>query len=225
VRDSGPAGWWRLDERSGTAAFDSSGGGNDLALSGHYYQAVPGAASGDARRVATRFGGDAFNDGNGDLGDVYDFVGNAPFSVETWIRPETLGNQHQMIFTKAEPDGCCSNRNGYYLWLHNASGVGLERFRDVAKDTCSTGQSPPMNAWSHLAVTYDGATIRIYMDGQLSATCADPRVLRDTSAGVTVGYWRGEQSSHHLHGSLDELAVYDRALTGAEVTAHVQAAG
>jgi hypothetical protein len=225
VRDSGPVGWWRLDERSGTAGFDSSGGGNDLALSGHYYQAVPGAASGDARRVATRFGGDAFNDGNGDLGDVYDFAGNAPFSVETWIRPETLGNQHQMIFTKAEPDGCCSNRNGYYLWLHNASGVGLERFRDEAKDTCSTGQSPPMNAWSHLAVTYDGATIRIYMDGQLSATCADPRVLRDTSAGVTVGYWRGEQSSHHLHGSLDELAVYDRALTGAEVTAHVQAAG
>jgi hypothetical protein len=77
VRDSGPVGWWRLDERSGSAGFDSSGNGNDLALTGHYYQAVPGASSGDARRVATRFGGDAFNDGNGDLGDVFDFAGNA----------------------------------------------------------------------------------------------------------------------------------------------------
>jgi hypothetical protein len=225
VRASGPVAWWRLDERSGSSAYDSSGNGNTLALTGHYYQVVPGASPGDARRVATRFGGDAFNDGDGDLGDVFDFAGNAPFSIETWIRPETLGNQHQMILTKAEPDGCCTNRNGYYLWLHNASGVGLERFRDEAKDTCSTGQSPPMNAWSHLAVTYDGSTTRIYMDGQLSATCADPRALRDTPAGLTVGYWRGEQSSHHLHGSLDELAIYDRALTGAEITAHIQASG
>jgi Concanavalin A-like lectin/glucanases superfamily/Camelysin metallo-endopeptidase len=225
VRDSAPVGWWRLDERSGSTAADRSGNGHDATLAGTYQQGFGGVLA-DGRRAATRFGGSGLpNDASASAGDHFDFAGNAPFTLETWIRPESLDWHHQVVVMKGEPPGCCTNRNGWYLWVHNSQGVGLERFRDEAKDTCATNQVPAVDAWSHLAVTYDGADIRIYRNGQLEAICGDTRVLRDTSAAVVFATWPGQGVDHHFHGSLDEVAVYDRALGGAEVAAHFAAVG
>ena len=73
----------------------------------------------------------------------------------------------------------------------------------------------PLNAWTHLAMSWDGTTQRLYVNGALVASRAVAGTLPN-SAGVLRfggnGVW-----SEWFAGRLDEIRVYDRALTQAEL--------
>jgi hypothetical protein len=79
--------------------------------------------------------------------------------------------------------------------------------------------------FAHLVMAYDGALMRLYVDG----------VLRDTANGLLdvpnspdarlVFGDRVQGTFYKLHGVLDEIAIYDHALSPARVAAHFAAAG
>jgi N-acetylneuraminic acid mutarotase len=75
-------------------------------------------------------------------------------------------------------------------------------------------------AWHHVAMTYDGATLRLYVDGSEAASEAATGTLCDSSAPVQLGSFFG--GSNNLNGTLDEVRVHDRALPAEEVLAHSQ---
>src|SRR6185436_15339523 len=73
----------------------------------------------------------------------------------------------------------------------------------------------PVNTWTHLAATYDGARLQLYVNGALVAS-------RAVSGSYEVNanpLWIGGNAVYgeHFQGRLDELRVYDRALTQAEI--------
>jgi hypothetical protein len=68
----------------------------------------------------------------------------------------------------------------------------------------------PLNSWSHLASTYDGTAVRSYVDGELVSAVARPGL----TAGGAVRLGGGRFS-----GLIDELRIYDRALSSSEITA------
>jgi hydrogenase maturation factor HypE len=73
-----------------------------------------------------------------------------------------------------------------------------------------------LSAWTHLAATYDGATLRLYVNGTQVAAKALTGSLAAGTQPLRIGgngVW-GEWFA----GQLDEIRVYDRALTAAEVT-------
>ena len=75
----------------------------------------------------------------------------------------------------------------------------------------------PMNAWTHLAVTYDGTTVRLYVNGAASGTAAFTGSIPASTGVLRIGgnsIW-GEW----YKGSLDELRLYNRALSPAEIQA------
>ena len=97
--------------------------------------------------------------------------------------------------------------------------------RRVPPGTSSTGadigvngtSNLVLNTWTHVAVTYDGATLRLFVNGvQVDSHAASGAVL--TSTGVLrIGgnaYW-GE----YFKGLMDEVRIYNRALTAAEIQA------
>ena len=80
------------------------------------------------------------------------------------------------------------------------------------------------NVWHHVAMSYDGATVRFYLDGQLDGSGADPRPAGTTGVvGLTIGYRYAGVTSTALAGSLADVAVYPAALTQAQLQAHIAA--
>ncbi|HNT78983.1 MAG TPA: hypothetical protein PKH77_28600, partial [Anaerolineae bacterium] len=70
----------------------------------------------------------------------------------------------------------------------------------------------PLNAWVHLAATYDGATLRLYRDGQLVASVAAPGAMAQCSATSAVGS-RSDGKYHFFPGVIDDVRLFDRALS------------
>jgi hypothetical protein len=78
-----------------------------------------------------------------------------------------------------------------------------------------------VNAWTHLAFTYDGATFRIFVNGVQVATRAQAGAISASAQVLRIGgnsVW-GE----YFQGRIDEVRIYNRALTQAEIQADMAA--
>ena len=87
----------------------------------------------------------------------------------------------------------------------------------VERRPSATSAAGPVaaNAWTHLATTYDGANLRLYVNGTLVATRAMTGAIGATSSPLRFGgnvVW-----PEYFQGRIDDIRVYNRALTGAEV--------
>ena len=219
IIDDAPAGFWRLGEREfASTARDASGNG----LNGSYVRVTldqPGAIMHEADS-AVRFEDTA----SVELGDVLDFAGRAPFTLESWLYPTAVGNnQFHMVFQKDGVDS--QGRQGYTLWLNRDPAnativVGAERFRDGVRDVVQHAIPETrfrLKRWYHLAITYDGQALTLYLDGDRVAQVTSALSLRATSYGLRIGKTRGGGG---FPGRLDEAAVFARALGAAEVRNH-----
>ena len=82
--------------------------------------------------------------------------------------------------------------------------------------TTVVGLNPiPLNTWSHLAATYDGQTLRLYVNGVQVGSAAANGTVRKTTYPLFIG--RESLYDNHFAGTLDEVQIYDHALTTAEI--------
>ncbi|MGD8415221.1 MAG: hypothetical protein PVF33_13360, partial [Candidatus Latescibacterota bacterium] len=200
------AGWWPMDEGSGPTIIDNSGSGNDGSIFG-----APTWTTGVI---------DLALDLNGttDYGLVpddptLDITGAITLAV--WIKPEKVGTQY--VVKKA----IISVTDGYELSL-STSGLAFVRFNQFTSanayriDT-TTPYPTDGNTWMHLAATYDGSTIRLYVNGveENSATASFSIVANSLDLGI------GAQSNGTtpFQGAIDDARVYCRALSATEIEA------
>jgi hypothetical protein len=75
----------------------------------------------------------------------------------------------------------------------------------------------PVNTWTHLAATYDGTTLRLFANGTQIGSAAMSGTLVKSANALSIGgslVW-GE----YFEGLIDEVRIYNRALTSAEIRA------
>jgi subtilisin len=215
-----PSALWRLGEPTGsTTAVDSSGNGRVATYSGTTLSQGGGLRN-DANSSASFDGIDDAVTGP----DALDFPGRAPFTVEAWIYPTAVnpGGWH-MIVNKDGTDA--GGRQGYELWLNREPNdeirVAVERFRDGTVDLVEKRFSEdafPLNAWHHVATTYDGNFLALHVDGTKVAEYPYGwRDLKDTTFPLRIGSANGWG---RFVGRIDEVAVYSQALTEARLRAH-----
>jgi hypothetical protein len=73
----------------------------------------------------------------------------------------------------------------------------------------------PLNTWTHLAGTYDGSTLKLYANGVLMGSKAVTGSLAATTNPLRIGgntIWR-----EFFHGQIDEVRLYNRALSAGEI--------
>ena len=192
---SGLVSWWAGDE----AANDSIGGNNGALQSGAGF--APGKVS------------DAFSfDGMSGLIQIPDapdlnFATNSPLTVELWAY--RTGTQASMTILSKRAPNCGAFE--YQMAVDPANG-GLQ-FGGSAFTGVKTGLQLPTNTWIHLAATFDGATFRFYTNGALAAT-GTGTLGSTNNAPLTIG---GSYGCPPFAGLLDEVCLYNRALSASEV--------
>ena len=201
---SGPVGWWKLDDGGGSSAADSSGTGNNGTLVNN-----PAWISG------VLGGGMNFNGTNQrvSIADNNSLDVSNQITIAAWIKPGKKDTQYPI--KKARGDSI----NGYELSL-SSSGKIFVRFNQAASGNTyrldsSTSYPTDGNTWMHVAATYDGATIKLYVNGVLDASMNTAVTIATNTIPLSLG--SDDQNSAPFQGGLDDVRIYGRALSAAEI--------
>jgi RHS repeat-associated protein len=124
---------------------------------------------------------------------------SGPFSLELWVNLMAAG-PYLVDFGSAQPI--------FGLW-------GTAWGKNQPSGSFGT---VPMNQWTHLAATWNGSTMRMYING--SEVGNSTGTLGAANAGLTIGSQRN--GSWPAKGAIDEVAVFSRELSAAEVQTHSQ---
>lgn len=128
------------------------------------------------------------------------FVSGNVLTVSLWlkVRAATTGVRYFMM---------CSD---FGVWQHGGE-VGLAISHPATES--AGGVVPGYNQWIHFLGTFDGTNIRAYINGQLVDTYYHPGDLYDLNYDLAFGVFNSE----YWQGTLDDVRIYDRVLTGAEI--------
>jgi hypothetical protein len=191
-----PAGYWQFDEGSGTTTRDSSGNGH------------PGTFQGGVTWVPGRFGSAVRINGTDGVVVVPNGTVLNPTSaltVSAWINAESWEGGNRRILQKGDND------NQYRLLEEN--GVLKFDLSGVSNGTLTT-DLPTMGVWHHVAATYDGTMMKIYLDGVVVAQQAASGALATTANSLYIGSKGvGGTAGNHFLGSIDDVRVYGVALS------------
>ena len=207
VPDSGPpdpglVAAFGFDEAAGGTVVDRSPNGN------------VGTISGATRALAGRFGGALSFDGVNDWVSVADSASldlTTGMTLEAWVRPSAAGAPWRTVLIKEQPGNLV-----YALYSNEGSNrPSAHIFVGDDRDVRGAAGAVPTGAWTHLAATYDGATMRLFVGGVQVATRAQPGAILSSTGALRIGgnaVW-----PEWFQGLIDEVRVYNRALTPAQI--------
>jgi hypothetical protein len=195
-----------FEETTGTTATDSSGSGN------------AGTINGPTRSTTGKFGSALSFDGINDQVSVPDAntldLTNA-MTLEAWVRPSAL-SAWRTILMKEQTAGLV-----YGLYANgDTNRPSAHIYTNVERDVRGTA-AVPVNAWTHVAATYDGAVLRFFINGTQVSTANIAGTILTSTGQLRIGgnsIW-GEW----FNGLIDEVRVYKRTLTAAEIQADMNA--
>ena len=213
-----------FDEASGATAVNSS----NAAYNGTILQAA---------RVAGKIGRGLSFDGVNDWVTVNDITASpldlaTGMTVEAWVNPTAMSGWETVVLKERGAAG--TGLLSYALYAHDGAPTGggfagpAGYLRpNPANSTTDQGvrqashTAIPLNAWTHIATTYDGANQRLYINGALVATKAQTGSIAVGNQPLRIG--GNSVSGEFFRGVIDEVRIYNRALTAAEITADMAA--
>ena len=202
----GLAGYWKLDEDSGTSAADSSGNG----LSGAIYGNPFFLENGEAGR-AYSFSNASYVNVNDSPG--LDFGPGQGFTIAAWINPSVALSGTNGVLSKKHDD----SSQGYVLYYDDSKSQMNFRLGGLDYNLWSTVPSP--NTWTYLvaSVNDNGAskTISLYYNGVFDKSYVSSATNTTSTAPLTIGY--ASAWNAYFQGSIDDVRIYNRALSASEV--------
>ncbi|MBM4043860.1 MAG: prepilin-type N-terminal cleavage/methylation domain-containing protein [Planctomycetes bacterium] len=140
-------------------------------------------------------------------------------TLMAWIYPLRFGTTGDKGIIRKDAS------NGATIWHLSLEYVPLKlRFGITANADIiltSTG-TIPFGQWTHVAGTYDGSSMRVYINGKLDNSIAQTGSIRTTTedAGIACKNYWATGGQYFFRGCIDELAVLKRALGPEEILAH-----
>ncbi|ESS72439.1 PDK repeat-containing protein [Methyloglobulus morosus KoM1] len=187
-----------FEEASGTTVVDASGNGNNGVMT-------------NAVRVAPgKFGNALQFNGTNALVKINDSASlklTTGMTLEAWVMPSAINNLWKDVIEKGDD-------NYFLMATSNRSSVpvGGGTFGEI------NGTSAlPVNTWTHLAVTYDGVTQRLFVNGAQVSSIARTGNIATSTGPLQIG---GDSIyGQYFNGYIDEVRVYNRALAQTEIAA------
>jgi PKD repeat protein len=201
---------YSFDEGRGSTLFDSSGNGNNGIISNATWSA------------AGKYGGSLYFNGTNALVRV---PGSASLyltkgmTLEAWVMPTALTGSRDILF-KEQPWGLsyglyaaeATPNPGIRRWSPtNAMGPNAQVTTPYGADQAAqTSLKLPLNTWSFVAATYDGSSLRLYVNGNLVGTTSVAGSIIETNGTLDIGgnsLW-----GQYFQGLIDNVRIYNQAL-------------
>lgn len=209
--DADALSYWSLDEDpANTSTAVDSWSGNDGTIYGAT-QASP----------AIRGTGMSF-DGSGDridCGSIWPETDT--FTLAIWGNADSYTTNQADYMMGHETFGTTSSDESAFLRVEDFDGDGVyDATFGVKTDGSGVSASvpaPPAGEWFHYAGTYDGSTMRFYINGELQATASESGTVAQTNGFRIGNIFADGLEQRHWTGKLDDARLYTRALSSAEV--------
>ncbi|MCX5709190.1 MAG: DUF2341 domain-containing protein, partial [Candidatus Omnitrophica bacterium] len=207
--ESGLVGYWKFDEENGTIAFDSSGNSNTGTLTN-----TPSRSYSPASTIV--FDNPESLSFDGTTGQK--LILSSPISlgseatIATWIKWNSLSGHLEWI-------GLSTDVGGYFYIEPTTTTTFNVRFNAASANVTFTVPTMTAGQWYNLAVTSSGGTTRLYLNGAESSSGGQAQTFSGVSVD-TFGRYSGynlPSSIYDLNGSLDDVRIYNRALSTTEV--------
>ncbi len=144
-------------------------------------------------------------DGNSDyvaLGPV--IPANSSYTKEAWIYPENLSGAKNILSSQRSP-----------FWLDNGILTSSNNFATASVNNITSPSPISLNTWTHVAVTWDGTTMKLYVNGSM--------VQQETGHGAYVSedinislYF----NANYFDGTMDEVRIWNVARTASEIASN-----
>jgi chitodextrinase len=195
-RYSGLVAAYPFEEGAGPGTADVSGNGHT------------GSIDGAAWTTSGRFGDALRFDGAGDWVTVPDAGGldlTNEMTLEAWVRPDALGTVWRTVALKEQPGSLV-----YALYANaQTNGPNGHAFVGGDMDVGSTSRLP-VKRWTHVATTYDGSRLQLYVNGATVGSRPLTGSLTTSTGALRIGgnaVW-----DEWFSGTIDDVRVYNRAI-------------
>ena len=131
-------------------------------------------------------------------------------TMSAWVNPTALGSVYRTVLMKEQPGGLV-----YTLYAEDGTGKPSGHVFTTSEQRATGPTNTPVNAWTHLASTYDGTTLRTFVNGTQVASRALTGAIRTSTGVLRIGgnaVW-----PEWFAGRIDEVRLYNRALTTVEI--------
>lgn len=201
INNQGLVGSWHFNEDTSEKAFDMSSMGNDGVINGSTALSTNG-----------RFGNGFYGDGTSSNKVVipnHDSINMTnSLSIEAWVNfsSSRIGG----IVTRMNSTGTYASS---YAMFQIGRKIRFYLYKDSSVYTWTTDTDLPLNTWHHVVSTWDGSTTKVYINGKLDmtpGTLASP--IDPSYYSLSIGGYPNDV--YLFDGKIDEVKLYNRALTG-----------
>ncbi|MBD2267379.1 M10 family metallopeptidase C-terminal domain-containing protein [Anabaena sp. FACHB-1391] len=199
-----PLAYWRLDETSGTTVYDSSGNG----YNGTYFGAVElGKTSGINSGSSANF------DGTDDYVDTPLDSNSQPLTIEAWFQADVTTGEHSIV----DSDTWSQSGQSLILGYWNKDNTLDIQYHNGYYDSLFVVQP---NTWYHAVSIFTSGKVELYINGQFigSQTYTQPSL---DGSNFRIGRHNADDPQW-FDGLIDEVAIYDYALTPTQIQSHYQ---
>lgn len=200
--------YWKLDGNSNDAVSTNNGTDTSITYSSGNGKIVQGAGmNGSSSRSS--------------VGNSSALTPNA-ISIAAWVKRNSTGTLDQ-ILTRDYADSGNANTRAYQFRLDTTDVAQFVPFNASSVGVITGSTTISSGTWYHIVGTWDGTTINLYVNGTSDATGVSfSGTLR--SGGANNTYIGADQNggagapANFFDGAIDEVGIWNRALTGAEIT-------
>ncbi|UXY20240.1 LamG domain-containing protein [Streptomyces cynarae] len=204
-----PAGWWKLNQTSGTNVTDASGSGNTAQATGvTWSDDAANFAGSTGQQIAT----------NGPVLDT-----TTSYTVSAWVKMSSLPTHNATVVAQT------GTTNSAFMLQYNYAHTSapLWSMEQTSKDASSPSfpaaystSAPTSGAWTHLVGVYDSTTgaVKLYVNGALAGSGSNTTPWSATGP-LTIGQDKYAGSATDLlPGAVSDVQTYPRALSASEVS-------
>ncbi len=169
---------------------------------------------------------------DGVLGQAYEFDGNTNYidcgndsifnlentgTIATWLKIPSIwtGQMYPNIISKGASAGWDTEGWSLYAFSSNSIGIGMRNNASTPKTFSRSFTNIIKDKWMHVVGVWDGISVKVYQNGIQKTTTPQTIIPATNNYYLLIG--KSHSCDHHFGGVIDEVRVYNKALTSEEI--------